>query len=53
MIRLFTASSGPFRAFAVLALLLACALLAACGQKGPLFIPDLDPDDEIQLEDPP
>jgi predicted small lipoprotein YifL len=47
-----TASNRPIRRRVAAGLLLAFLVLSGCGQKGDLYIPDLDPADEIQLDDP-
>lgn len=52
MIRQFVTTIRPPRGAAAVLLLLVGLLLTACGQKGPLYIPDMDPDEEIRLEDP-
>jgi predicted small lipoprotein YifL len=41
-----------FRPGPLLALLLAGALLAGCGQKGPLYLPDKKPQSSLTQQNP-
>jgi predicted small lipoprotein YifL len=52
LITRLTASNGLSAHLVPAALLLCCLLIAGCGQKGDLYLPDGEPAEELQEEQP-